>query len=82
MKKIAWILSVLAACFTPLIISCGDVKNTQSPVYDLRILSRLSQEFDSPASSRSIRTHHKKIPGPVFIQRGQEPETGIRGKHP
>jgi len=62
MKKVTSVLSVLAAFLSPLILSCSDDNNV-NPVYDLRTLSRVFEEFASTTESRSDRMIHKKPPG-------------------
>ena len=71
MKNIALILSVLAAFLSPLILSCSDDNNV-NPVYDLRTLSQVFEEFASTTESRSHRMIHKKPPGHMLIRSDQD----------
>jgi len=71
MKKVTSVLSVLAAFLSPLILSCSDDNNV-NPVYDLRTLSRVFEEFASTTESRSDRMIHKKPPGHMFIRSDQD----------
>ncbi len=72
MKRIIRILSVLGVLVPTLLISCGDDNNNVNAVYDLRTLSRLSEEFNSPAGNRTIQMRHKGLLGHVFIQNEQD----------
>ena len=55
MKKMTYVLSVFAVFLSPLIFSCSD-DNGVTPVYDLKPLSRVFEEFGSTTGSRAVRT--------------------------
>ena len=71
MKRVTSVLSVLAAFLFPLILSCSDDNNV-NPVYDLRTLSQVFEEFASTTESRSHRMIHKKPPGHMLIRSDQD----------
>jgi len=71
MKRVTSVLSVFAAFLFPLILSCSDDNNV-NPVYDLRTLSQVSEEFASTTESRSDRMFYKKPRGHMFIRSDQE----------
>ena len=50
MKKMTYVLSVFAVFLSPLIFSCSD-DNGVTPVYDLKPLSRVFEEFGSTTGS-------------------------------
>ena len=70
MKKVPRVLSVLAVFLSPLILSCSD-DNHVNPVYDLKTLSRVVEEFAPTTDSRTDRKIHKKPRGHVFIRSDQ-----------
>jgi len=78
MKNVALILSVLAAFLSPLILSCSD-DNNFNPVYDLKTLSRVFEEFGSTTESRAVHMIHKKRPGHASVRKEQDTAPGFRG---
>ena len=78
MKNVALILSVLAAFLFPLIFSCSDDNNV-NPVYDLKTLSRVFEEFGSTTESRAVHMIHKKRPGHASVRKEQDTAPGFRG---
>ncbi|MBW2605596.1 MAG: hypothetical protein JRE28_15040 [Deltaproteobacteria bacterium] len=78
MKNIALILSVVAAFLSPLILSCSDDNNV-NPVYDLKTLSRVFEEFGSTTESRAVHMIHKKRSGHAFLRKEQASAPGVRG---
>ncbi len=78
MKIVPRVLSVIAAFLFPLILSCSD-DNGVNPVYDLRPLSLVFEEFASTTESRTARMIHKKLRGHVFGRAKQDLIPGARG---
>jgi len=78
MKKMTRVLSVFAVFLSPLIFSCSDDNNV-NPVYDLKTLSRVFEEFGSTTESRAVHMIHKKRPGHASVRKEQDTAPGVRG---
>ena len=78
MKKMTCVLSVFAVFLSPLIFSCSDDNNV-NPVYDLKTLSRVFEEFGSTTESRAVHMIHKKRPGHASVRKEQDTAPGVRG---
>ena len=78
MKRVPRVLSVFAVFLSPLIFSCSD-DNGVNPVYDLKPLSRVFEEFGSTTKSRAVHMIHKKRPGHAPVRKEQDPAPGARG---
>lgn len=80
MKIVPRVLSVIVAFLFPMILSCSD-DNGVNPVYDLRPLSLVFEEFASTTESRTVLIH-KKLRGHVFTRSEQDLIPGVRGALP
>jgi len=80
MKIVRRVLSVIAVLLFPLILSCSD-DNGVNPVYDLRPLSLVFEEFASTTESRTVLIH-KKLRRHVFTRSEQDLIPGVRGALP
>ncbi|NQU15437.1 MAG: hypothetical protein HQ561_14895 [Desulfobacteraceae bacterium] len=78
MKNVALILFVLVAFISPLFLSCGS-DNDVSPVYDLRALSQLYEDFGSATTNIAARMNRKKLSGHPFLPSEDDIIPGTRG---
>ncbi len=81
MKSVTRVLSVIVAFLFPLFLSCSD-DNGVSPVYDLKTLSRVYEEFGSTTEGRTFGIVHKKPGRHVLVQSERGIRPGIRGALP
>ncbi|MCP4575480.1 MAG: hypothetical protein GY846_04260 [Deltaproteobacteria bacterium] len=75
MKLWSLILSLLAVCAAALFMSCSSNDNgtSLSPMYDLRRLSLVEEQFAATTVRRSAPMIQEKLPGPVNAR--MEPDT-------
>jgi hypothetical protein len=66
MKRVISVLSVVIAFLFPLMLSCSNDSGV-SPVYDLRTLSRVVEEFGSTTEGRPDRMVRKNPSGHVLV---------------
>jgi len=78
MKNLTLILFVLFAFLSPLILSCSDDNNV-NPVYDLKLLSRVFEEFGTTTERRAVDMIHKKRPGQASVRKEQDIAPEVRG---
>ena len=78
MKNVALILSVFAAFLSPLILSCSDDNNV-NPVYDLKRLSRVIEEFGTTTEKQAVHMIHKKRLGHASVWEERDIAPGVRG---
>jgi len=73
------ILAVFAAFCGPLFLSCSndDSDNHLNPVYDLRPLTRVFEEFDVTIESPDLRMNRKKPSGHMSVSFGKEMRPGL-----
>jgi len=78
-KKMISILAVFAAFCGPLFLSCSndDSDNHLNPVYDLRPLTRVFEEFDVTIESPDLRMNRKKPSGHMSVSFGKEMRPGL-----
>jgi hypothetical protein len=70
-RNITVVLRVFVAFISPLFLSCGS-DNDVDPMYDLRALSQLYEDFGSAPNNTSARMNHKKISGHSFLLSGHD----------
>lgn len=79
MKRFFCISFIFAAFFCPLFLSCSDDTsgNRINPIYDLRLLTRVSQEFDSTIQRPNLLMNRKKRLGHWLVPSGEGMMPGI-----
>jgi len=71
MKKMTYVLFILAVFLSPLILSCSS-DNDVNPIYDLRTLSRVSEEFGTTTKNQSFRSTPRKPRVPILARSDQD----------